>query len=426
MRAHTFRPDLRAYSSGLRRLSAHTCRRGLCNMSEGKSEVGTGRKTTLEWVEPATLKTGTDEKDTAYDELQRQIQNFRISAEVKDRSYFLKSYPHTFVGKETVTALINNGFCTTREEAVAYGNRLFDKGLFVNTGSGAFKDEGDYYRFTTSESLLQIGPNFWNIRGKFVIKKAGVALADFGTHMSIIRLPSGKFLVLDAIELSAAQKKEIDTLTDDGKHIEAVIGLHPFHTLWLPAFHKLYPSASYYGCPRHLKMLTTIPWSGSLLDEVVRNKWAPHISMKIPDGLEFVNPQPPSTNHSSSVLLLHHESGTLHVDDTFMYITNPGRLLRLAGIVPGQLQFHVGLKKYMVSPSAFHAWMHTLLKEWEFDNICTAHMGNKIGGAKIMLTNLLDGHEAWLKEQANKKGEAIVEPKGEEEINCNAEGDECG
>lgn len=392
-------------------------------MAEGTAT----RKKTLEWVEPASTGEVKDAHQAEIDELQRDINNFRVSAEVKDRTYFLKSYPHTFVGKETVTSLVNNGFCKTREEAVALGSKLLHKGLIVNVSKGDFKDDGDYYRFTSSESLLTIAPNFWNMRGKFVLKKAGITIGDFGTHMSLIRLPSGRFLVLDAIQLSEDQKKEIDVLTNEGKDIEAVIGLHPFHTLWLPAFHKHYPTPPYYGCPRHLKNLTTIPWAGSLLDEAVRNKWEPYVSMSIPDGIEFVNPVPPESNHSSSVLLLHKESGTLHVDDTFMYITNPNRILRLAGFVPSKLEFHVGLKRYLVSPNAFTAWVKQLLEKWEFDNICTAHTGNKIGGAKLMVENLLKESESWLRELAIKKGDNAAIPEAtKDEINCNAEGDECG
>lgn len=39
--------------------------------------------------------------------------------------------------------------------------------------------------------------------------------------MSLLRLESGKFLVIDTILLSSEQKQELDRLTDNGKLIEA-------------------------------------------------------------------------------------------------------------------------------------------------------------------------------------------------------------
>lgn len=50
--------------------------------------------------------------------------------------------------------------------------------------------------------------------------------------MSLIRLESGKFLVIDTIMMSVDQKQEFDNLTDNGNLIEA--GIHSFvHSLFL-------------------------------------------------------------------------------------------------------------------------------------------------------------------------------------------------
>ncbi|CAF3965228.1 unnamed protein product, partial [Rotaria sp. Silwood1] len=140
--------------------------------------------------------------------------------------------------------------------------------------------------------LYSIGPNFWNIRGRFKILK----LFDIGTQMSIIRLRNGKFIILDTVEMNDHLRQQIDHLTNYGKNIKAVI--------------------AYYGTPRHLRRLTEIPWRGDLTDCNVRKKWEPEVEMRIPAGAEFVNPQPESRNHFISVFVYHRASRTLHVDDT--------------------------------------------------------------------------------------------------------------
>jgi hypothetical protein len=40
-----------------------------------------------------------------------------------------------------------------------------------------------------------------------------------------------------------------------------------------------------------------------------------------------------------------------------------------------------GLQPTREAPLAFVAWVEALLREWDFDNICTAHIGNKVGWA---------------------------------------------
>lgn len=105
-----------------------------------------------------------------------------------------------------------------------------------------------------------------------------------GTHMSLIQLSSGKFLVIDAVPLTEQMKTEIDEFTDNGEKIEAVILTHPFHTLAIPAFYKAYPKPPYYGCPRHLRNFPDIKWAGDLDDCKVRSKWSPEVELSIPAG----------------------------------------------------------------------------------------------------------------------------------------------
>jgi len=252
--------------------------------------------------------------------------------------------------------------------------------------------------------LIEIGPNFWNIRGRFVIKK----LIDIGNQMSIVRLSNGRFLIIDAIPLTDKLKKEIDDLTENGTKIEAVIATHPFHTLAIPAFHDAYPNPPYYGCPRHIRKFPTINWAGELNNCKVQSLWEPDIEMRIPAGSEFVSPLPENDNHFSCVWVFHKASGTIHIDDTILYSPDPGLLLSLGGFKKGTMTFHtsfktVGLLPHPDAPYQFRDWVNQILKDWEFDNIVAAHMGNKLGGAKAQLQDTLSNADEVLKDLTERR-----------------------
>lgn len=350
---------------------------------------------------------------------------FRLCADVKDRKYHFRTYPHCFVGKDTVSALVDAGFCKTRADAVAYGNKVMETGVFFHVmKEHIFKDERLFYRFATSECLLNVGPRFWNVRGSFKVKAGGVEITDAGTHMSIVQLPNGNFVVLDTIELSDAARKEIDELTDKGRKIEAVFGCHPYHTLWFPSFYQYYPNAKYYGCPRHLAKITSIKWAGCFIDSAVRKLYEPYLFFRISQGCEFLNPAP--DNHFASVVAFHKESATLHTDDTFMYWSSPNLLLRMAGLAPNTLSFHLTMNSNCTDPLAFKAWVQQLLHDWEFDNICAAHTGNRIGGGKRMLAQLLVDSEPRIQKLAAERAKGIAPSKPTPEECGRTEGDECG
>ena len=114
---------------------------------------------------------------------------------------------------------------------------------------------------STVPLLREIGTNFWNLRGVF---NAFGPFFNICTQMSFVKLSTGKFLVFSTVKLSPTAKIEIDRLTDNGKLIEAVIATHPFHTLAFTPFYEYYPNTKYYGCPRHLRVLKNIPWTGML------------------------------------------------------------------------------------------------------------------------------------------------------------------
>lgn len=90
-------------------------------------------------------------------------------------------------------------------------------------------------------------------------------------------------------------------------------------------------------------------------------------------GAEYFNPQPESTNHFISVFVYHPASKTLHVDDTLLY--GKGSV-----IFPPSMMID-GLYPTAEAPLQFRDWMKQMLNDWNFDNLCAAHMGLKAGGA---------------------------------------------
>lgn len=150
-------------------------------------------------------------------------------------------------------------------------------------------------------------------------------------------------------------------------------------------------------------------------------------------GTEFVNPQPESVNHFSSVFVYHRASATLHVDDTIIYADKPSFLLKLFGFKDGTMAFHPSIKNDGLHPTSdapylFRDWMRNILNDWPFENICCAHIGVKKGGAHADILTLLDKGEHLfdkLSERNRKKN-----PEGElptyYHYNMNVHGDECG
>jgi hypothetical protein len=75
-------------------------------------------------------------------------------------------------------------------------------------------------------SMLKVAESFVNIRGSFK-----VGPIDIGTHCSLVKQKNGKWLMLDSVKMEPDVKLQVDQLTNDGKDIESIINLHPFHTV---------------------------------------------------------------------------------------------------------------------------------------------------------------------------------------------------
>jgi len=275
------------------------------------------------------------------------------------------------------------------------------------------------------KQLEEVGPGFFNIRGHF---KKAAGLVDIGNHMSLLKLSNQRYLVIDTVHLTPLLKEEIDQLTHNGADIEAVVATHPFHTLAFRGFYKEYPTVPYYGTPRHLRTIPEIPWVGSLIQCDVRNTWNPDVEIRIPAGSEFFAPLPETTNHFSGAFVFHRASRAIHIDDTIMIGSHPSILLKLAGFRHGSMSFHpsikgVGLYPTPEAPYQFKEFIEGIIKDWDFDTICAAHMGYKAGGAKQQLKDVLLQAEPLFKRlsEKNKKNQTYTETPP-----INAEGNECG
>ncbi|KAJ3192790.1 hypothetical protein HK101_005964 [Irineochytrium annulatum] len=255
----------------------------------------------------------------------------------------------------------------------------------------------------------EITPGFFNLRTSFTRL---MGMLDIGTHMSFLKLNSGKFLVIDTVELNDQSKAEVDRITDNGKLIEAVVATHPYHTLYFPAFYKLYPDAKYYGTPRHLKVQPEIPWAGDVNEESVRKLWEPEIEMRIPEGSEFVYPLPETSNHFNNVFVFHKASRTVHVDDTILISNSPGFLLRLIGFKEGSMMFHPsmsgpGLYPNEDAPKQFICWLEKMMNDWDFDSMASAHNGYMVGGAKALVKDTLEKAKPQLAKLSKNRSQDV-------------------
>jgi hypothetical protein len=230
-----------------------------------------------------------------------------------------------------------------------------------------------------ADRIIQVAEAFWNIRGSFKI--GGVV--DIGTQASLVRLASGNFLFLDSYAFDEALEEEIDRIVDGAGEIEAIVNLHPFHTVHVARMHQVYPGARLYGTQRHLDRFPDLPWEEVRSEDPELHEWyEDDFDFSIPQGVDFISAN--ENVHFSSVLAYHWDSGTIHSDDTLMYIALP-RLLRLLG--PGDsVGFHptlsMALEKREGAAAEFREWAEDLIEAWEdAENLCAAHSGVLLAGS---------------------------------------------
>lgn len=252
-------------------------------------------------------------------------------------------------------------------------------------------------------SVLEVADGFWNIRGHFKI--AGVV--DIGTQASLVRRKSGKFVLLDACEFPSEIREWLLANTHGGRDVEAVLHLHPFHTLHVESCHALLPEATHYGTTRHVERATNIAWSPLRIDDPkLHQTFADDFTFTVPRGVDFIPADPKL--HFSSVLAFHPASRTLHVDDTLLHLRLPPPL---SYFKPPVTRFHPTLAKVLQprkgAVAEFRAWANELVEQAaDVENLCAAHSAallhrdnqgepivRRIQDALAKIESTLAGHE---------------------------------
>jgi hypothetical protein len=218
---------------------------------------------------------------------------------------------------------------------------------------------------------LKVSDDFRNIRGSY--KVAG--FIDVGTQASLVRRGNGKFVFLDSYTLSTAVKREVDDLTHGGKDVEAILNLHPFHTVHVRKMHELFPKARLYGTARHLARFPGLPWEKDLTEEpALHRRFADDFEFSVPAGVDFISAN--ENVHFSSVLAFHRASATIHSDDTLMYVNLPllPALVGLSDAVTFHLTLAKALQKRPGAVQEFRDWAEGMIERWrDAENLCAAH-----------------------------------------------------
>jgi hypothetical protein len=221
-----------------------------------------------------------------------------------------------------------------------------------------------------TDKILKISDVFWNIRGEFKV----FGLLNIGTQASLVKCGNGKFVLLDAYTLQGDVKQQVDSLTNNGTDIEAIINLHPFHTMHVAKVHADYPNAKLYGTQRHIDKFPDFPWQAELTNssEFAR-LFSEDFEFSVPHGVDFISNN--ENLHFSSVLAYHLASKTIHVDDTLMLLKLPG----LLGVLKSpEVSFHMTLSGTLEQRKGaaddFRLWVAQIAEQWsDAEVLCAAH-----------------------------------------------------
>jgi len=222
-----------------------------------------------------------------------------------------------------------------------------------------------------SAALTDLGGGFHHIRGSLRIG----GLLNVGTHCALVEIEPDRFIFLDSYELDRDTHTEILDRTQDGKLVEAIVNLHPFHTLHVEWMHRAFPRAKLYGTERHHDKFPDLPWEQQTCEAAeLPDLFAPNLEFSVPQGVAMVCDS--EHVHFSSILAYHPASGTLFVDDTLSRVDLPGPL----GILPmsNRLDFHPTLARALRpeagAADAFREWVMEIGVRWaDSKRIAMAH-----------------------------------------------------
>jgi hypothetical protein len=238
--------------------------------------------------------------------------------------------------------------------------------------------------------VIQIGERFWNIRGSY---KVGGVL-EIGTHASLIERANGKFVLLDACAMSESILGWFDACTQGGAKLEAILHLHPFHTVHVRSVYERYPEARLYGTERHRLLAPELPWQPvNTNDRELADIFGDDLDFSVPEGVELV-PDDPKL-HFGSVLAFHGASRTLHVDDTLLCFALPWPIRMVKRHL---IRLHPTLGKVLIrragAAAEFRRWGESLVERArELNNLCAAH-------SSVLLESQLEGSSIAARIQA--------------------------
>ncbi len=223
------------------------------------------------------------------------------------------------------------------------------------------------------DELVRVDEGFWNIRGSF---KVG-GLVDIGTQASLVRRANGRFVFLDSYALEGEIARHVAEITSDGQDVEAILNVHPFHTVHVRAMHQSFPNATLYGTERHVSRDPELPWASLRTESpALHAQLEDDFDFSVPNGVDFISSNP--NIHFSSVLVMHRASRTIHVDDTLMYVRLPGVLrgIGLGGLVSFHPTLGSALERRPGASRDFRHWAQGLAERWrQAQNLCAAHTG---------------------------------------------------
>lgn len=195
--------------------------------------------------------------------------------------------------------------------------------------------------------------------------------------MSLVSRPGDTFVLLDSYEIDDQTREELMRLTNDGERIEAVLNVHPFHTIHCKFIQEMVPHARLIGTRRHHQQLPGLSWDPALIEEEATQKeFADILDFSVPAGVDFISDN--DSVHVGSVIVRDRASGIIHVDDTLMIVDLPSLVEKM---LPGpRLRFHPkladGLQKRAGAADEFVRWVKALKEDWaDSQIICAAHSG---------------------------------------------------
>lgn len=221
-----------------------------------------------------------------------------------------------------------------------------------------------------AHTIINLGQGFWNIRGALRIG----GLIDVGTHCSLVQLAKDRFIFLDSYELSGAVREQVMALTCQGQAVEAILNLHPFHTLHCEAMARDFPQATLYGSLRHQQKLPQLPWSPDRVESEAVAARYPELEFSLTQGIDYISAKPGV--HAGSLLAYHPASKSLHVDDTFAAPPQGGLLEKFLPEIFISPATRWALKPEANAAETYCEWVRQLADHWqETQNFCAAHSG---------------------------------------------------